>query len=204
MHTLYTPRESTGERTQGRTASRARASESRSQSGDSTRPGGVPGNRRVCQTRTRERSAPAQQWSAARDRLAVWALRMSGCSPVHEAQVISGHYHRSLETGRGHLSDLRIPMLECQQCQHDAITQFVILEKYTRFWMDLDQDVLFCSGFSESLRHIRERWSVTVGAVWGCAPESVRINQLEPLATCAHTGPRSPVSPQSSNWMASG
>jgi len=49
---------------------------------------------------------------------------------------------RNLEMVWGHLEDLQVPMLECQQCQHDVICSFTILEKFQRFWLDLDQDVL--------------------------------------------------------------
>jgi len=47
-----------------------------------------------------------------------------------------GHYRRNLETSWGHLEDLQVPMLECQQCQHDVICTLSILEKYQRFWLD--------------------------------------------------------------------
>ena len=63
-----------------------------------------------------------------------------------------GHSKRSLETGWGHIQGLRVPMLECQHCHHDVICRFSILEKYSRFWLDLDQDVLFSSGLGQSLR----------------------------------------------------
>src|SRR5439155_2017755 len=74
-----------------------------------------------------------------------------------------GHYKRSLETGWGHIQGLRVPMLECQDCHHDVICRFSILEKYSRFWLDLDQDVLFSSGLGQSLRVISQRWSEQVG-----------------------------------------
>ncbi len=146
----------------------------------------------VCAKLGREKGAPRH--SSGQPREIDWQCGHCGCQDANQF-TRDGHYRRSLETGWGHLSDLRIPMLECQQCQHDVITQFVILEKYKRFWMDLDQDVLFCSGFSESLRHIRERWSVTVGGSVGLRTLNERINQLEPLATCAHTGPIAIVPP---------
>jgi len=47
-------------------------------------------------------------------------------------------------------------MLECQNCHHDVICTFHILEKYKRFWLDLDQNVLFSSGVGQSLRVISE------------------------------------------------
>ncbi len=54
-------------------------------------------------------------------------------------------------------------MLEYQQCGHNVICHFTILEKYERFWLDLDQDVVLGSGLGESVRHLRERWGEAVG-----------------------------------------
>lgn len=36
-----------------------------------------------------------------------------------------------------------MPMLECQQCQHDVICHYTILEKFQHLWLDLDQRALF-------------------------------------------------------------
>jgi hypothetical protein len=58
-------------------------------------------------------------------------------------------------------------MLECQCCGHDVVCSFTILEKYQRFWLDLDQDVLFGSGLCQSLRHLSQRWSAVVGGSVG-------------------------------------
>jgi hypothetical protein len=80
-------------------------------------------------------------------------------------------------------------MVECQNCQHDVLTEFAILEKYKRYWIDLDQNVLFGSGFCESLRHLQERWSATVEGSVGLRTLNERINQIEPLAQQAHTKP---------------
>ena len=88
-----------------------------------------------------------------------------------------------------HLEDLQVPMLECQQCQHDVICSFTILEKFQRFWLDLDQDVLFSSGLCQSLREISERWSATVGGSVGLRTINERINQIEPLLLQAHREP---------------
>lgn len=60
------------------------------------------------------------------------------------------------------VSELRVPMVECQMCHHDVVSHFAILEKYQRFWMDLDHQVLYGSGLSESLRQMQERWSARV------------------------------------------
>jgi putative transposase len=72
-------------------------------------------------------------------------------------------------------------MLECQGCQHDVVAHFAIWEKYQRFWLDLDQDVLFGSGLGESLRHLSQRWSATLAGNVGLRTINERINQIEPL-----------------------
>jgi Transposase, Mutator family len=123
-----------------------------------------------------------------------WQCRHCGCQDGNQF-IRDGHSRRGLSTSWGYLSDLRVPMLECQKCQHDVITQFAFLEKYKRFWMDLDQDVLFGSGFCQSLRHLQERWSATVEGSVGLRTLNERINQIEPLAKCAHTEPLTDVPP---------
>lgn len=123
-----------------------------------------------------------------------WQCRCCGCTNAH-CFIRDGHYRRQLETGWGHLSDLRVPMLECQQCRHDVVSHFAILEKYHRFWMDLDQQVLFGSGFGESLRHLQEQWSATVEGSVGLRTLNERLNQMEPLAKGAHTEPITQVPP---------
>ncbi|MEO6893085.1 MAG: transposase [Ktedonobacteraceae bacterium] len=115
-----------------------------------------------------------------------WQCGHCGCTDANQF-TRDGHYHRGLSTGWGHLSDLRMPMLECQQCQHDVAHHIAIVEKYHRYWMDLDQNVLFGSGFGESLRHVQERWSATVQGSVGLRTLNNRINQIEPLARSAHT-----------------
>jgi hypothetical protein len=86
-------------------------------------------------------------------------------------------------------------MLECQQCQHDVVSHFTMVEKYHRYWMDLNQQVLFGSGFGESLRHLQEWWSATVEGSVGLRTLNERINQIEPLAKSAHTAPITDVPP---------
>lgn len=95
-----------------------------------------------------------------------WQCGQCGC---HDANQFTrdGHYRRGLETGWGHLDDLQVPMLECQHCQHDVVAQFTILEKFQRFWLDLDQDVLFGSGLCQSLRDLSARWSAILGSSVG-------------------------------------
>src|SRR5437868_6092593 len=106
-----------------------------------------------------------------------WQCASCGCRDANQF-TRDGHYRRHLETGWGHLADLQVPMLECQQCQHDVICSFTILEKFQRFWLDLDQDVLFSSGLCQSLREISERWSASVGGSVGLRTINERINQL--------------------------
>src|SRR6266702_1469463 len=53
-------------------------------------------------------------------------------------------------------------MLECQCCGHDVVCHYTILEKYRRFWLDLDQQVLFGTGLCQSLRQQREGKKVVV------------------------------------------
>jgi hypothetical protein len=78
-------------------------------------------------------------------------------------------------------------MLECQKCRHDVVSHFAILKKEQRFWMDLDQQVLFGSGFGESLRQMQERRSASVEGSVGWRTLGERLNQSEPLAKAAHT-----------------
>lgn len=66
------------------------------------------------------------------------------------------------------------------------VSHFAILEKYQRFWLDLNQNVLFGSGFAESLRHLQERWSATVEGSVGRRTLNERINQIEPLTKSVH------------------
>src|SRR5438270_4534878 len=51
-------------------------------------------------------------------RLINWQCGSCGCRDANQF-TRDGHYRRSLETGWGEVQDLQIPMLECQQCQHD-------------------------------------------------------------------------------------
>jgi transposase-like protein len=114
-----------------------------------------------------------------------WVCGQCGCA---DAQYFTrdGHYRRNLQTGWGSIEGLRVPMLECQQCGHDVICHFTVLEKYERFWLDLDQDVVLGSGLCESLRHLSERWSEAVGSSIGLRTLNERINQIAPLLSPAH------------------
>ena len=109
-----------------------------------------------------------------------WKCGYCGCQDAHQF-TRDGHYKRNLETGWGHVQDLQVPMLECQECHHDVLCHFSILEKYQRFWLDLGQDVLFSSGLGQSLRAISQRWSAKLGGSVGLRTLNERINQIEPL-----------------------
>src|SRR5437660_4818718 len=67
-----------------------------------------------------------------------WQCGECGCRDANHF-TRDGHYRRALETGWGHIEGLRVPMLECQCCGHDVVCTYTILEKYRRFWLDMDQ-----------------------------------------------------------------
>ncbi len=117
-----------------------------------------------------------------------WVCGQCGCADAQQF-TRDGHYRRSLQTGWGSIENLRVPMLECQQCGHDVICHFTILEKYERFWLDLDQDVVLGSGLCESLRHLCERWAEAVGSSIGLRTLNERINQIAPVLEQAHHTP---------------
>ncbi len=114
-----------------------------------------------------------------------WVCGQCGCCDAQHF-TRDEHYRRSLQTGWGSIGELRVPMLECQQCGHDVICHFTILEKYERFWLDLDQDAVLGSGLGESLRHLRERWCEAVGSSIGLRTLNERINQITPVLEQAH------------------
>ncbi len=114
-----------------------------------------------------------------------WVCGHCGCADAQHF-TRDGHYRRGLQTGWGSIQDLRVPMLECQQCGHDVLCHFTILEKYERFWLDLDQDVVLGSGLCESLRHLSERWGEAVGSSIGLRTLNERINQIAPVLSQAH------------------
>jgi putative transposase len=121
-----------------------------------------------------------------------WICGHCGCRDANQF-TRDGHYLRALDTGWGQIKALKVPMLECGCCGHDVICHFTILEKYQRFWLDLDQDVLFGSGLCESLRQLSQRWSAQVGGSVGLRTINARINQIAPLLSQAHRDPISDV-----------
>ena len=121
-----------------------------------------------------------------------WQWAHGGCSDANQFTRDS-HDRRSLETGWGHLDVLRVPMLECQRCEHDVVAQFAILEKYQRFWLDAPHRAIFGSGLSRSLRQLSQEWAATLGARVGLRPINERINQLEARLAQVHREPISEV-----------
>ena len=134
----------------------------------------------------RAKGVPRQISSTARP--IDWQCTSCGCTDANQF-TRDGRDLRNLETGWGHLEDLQVPMLECQHCQHDVICSFTILEKFQRFWLDLDQDVLFSSGLCQSVREISQRWSAMVEGSVGLRTINERINQIESLLLHAHREP---------------
>ncbi len=115
-----------------------------------------------------------------------WQCRHCGCRDANQF-TRDGHYRRALETGWGHVEDVQVPMLECQCCGHDVVCSYTILEKYRRFWLDLDQRVLFGSGLCQSLRQLSQQWSALLDSSVGLRTINERINQIEPLLRQAHS-----------------
>ena len=109
-----------------------------------------------------------------------WQCGQCGCRDANHF-TRDGHYRRALETGWGHVEGLQVPMVECQCCGHDVVCNDTILEKYRRFWLDMDQQVLFGSGLCQSLRHLSQQWSAVLGSSVGLRTINERINQIEPL-----------------------
>jgi len=134
----------------------------------------------------REKGIPRQVSEQAQE--IDWQCNNCGC---RDAQYFTrdGHYRRDLQTGWGHVENMQVPMVECQKCQHDVVCTYAILEKNHRFWLDLDQDVLWSSGWCQSLREISERWSALLGSTVGLRTVNERINQVELLVKKYHEQP---------------
>ena len=128
-----------------------------------------------------------------------WYCGHCGCRDANRF-VRDGHYQRALATNWGVVKALKVPMLECQECGHDVICHYAILEKFQRFWLDLDQDVLLGSDWCESLRHLSQRWSDMVGSSVDLRTINECINQIEPLLKQAHSTPITEVSHSAMGW----
>jgi putative transposase len=121
-----------------------------------------------------------------------WRCAFCGSTDANQF-TRDGHYRRSLETGWGHLDALHVPMVECQDCQHDVVAHFAVLDKYQRFWLDAPQRAIFGSGLCQSLRQLSQQWAATLGSTVGLRTINERINQLEALLSEAHRKPISDV-----------
>ena len=117
-----------------------------------------------------------------------WKCSHCGCKDANQF-TRDGHYQRNLETGWGHISGLKVPMLECQVCQHDVVAEWTILEKFKRFWLDLDQKVLFGAGLCQSLRQLSQEWSSLIGSSVGLRTINSRINAIESLVETSRQQP---------------
>jgi len=109
----------------------------------------------------REDSAEAQ---------APWACHR--CGQVHAcAMKRNGHYPRNLQTTRGTIVGLKVPMVRCMTCGASANIEFAALRKQKRLWLDVESEVLFAYGAEEGLRHIAERvgrqlgWPVSASTI---------------------------------------
>ncbi len=78
-----------------------------------------------------------------------WHCACCGCTDANQF-IGDGHYRRTLETGWGHLDTLRVPMGECQRCQHDVVAQFAILDTDKRFWLEAPHRAICGSGLCQS------------------------------------------------------
>jgi hypothetical protein len=134
----------------------------------------------------REKGQPREAKS--QERAIDWKCGHCECNDANQF-IRDGHYRRELQTGWGTIQNLPVPMLECQRCKHDVICEYSIIEKYKRFWMDLEQDALWSSGCGQSLRDICDRWSATVGHSVGLRTINERINHIEALVHQLHTTP---------------
>ena len=81
----------------------------------------------------REKRHPRQVEEQARE--IDWQCKNCRCRDANYF-TRDGHYRRELQTGWGQVQNLRVPMLECQKCQHDVSCEYAILEKHKRFWLD--------------------------------------------------------------------
>lgn len=134
----------------------------------------------------REKGMPRQASSQVRE--IDWQCGNCGCRDANQF-TRDGHYRRDLCTAWGQVRKMQVPMLECQKCQHDVICEYALLEKGQRFWLDLDQDVLWSSSCGQSLREIVQRWSAMIGGNVGLRTINERLNQIEALAQQDHNRP---------------
>jgi len=76
-----------------------------------------------------------------------------------------------------------------------VVCSYTILEKYRRFWLDVDQQVLFGTGLCQSLRHVCQQWSAVLESSVGLRTINERLKQMEPLRKLARSEPIRDVPP---------
>ena len=87
-----------------------------------------------------------------------------GCGQTcAEDMKLNGHYPRGLQTTRGTVVGLRVPMVRCMRCGASADIGSAALRKHKQLWLDVDAEVLFAYGAEEGLRHIAERVGQQLG-----------------------------------------
>jgi len=91
-----------------------------------------------------------------------WACHRCGQTCAREMKR-NGHYPRDLQTTRGALVGLRVPMVRCLQCGAAANIEFAALRKHKQLWLDVEAEVLFAYGAEEGLRHIAQRVGKQLG-----------------------------------------
>jgi len=77
----------------------------------------------------REKGQPRQTNGQVRE--IDWRCKNCGCTDAN-CFIRDGHYRRELQTGWGTIQNLQVPMLECQQCKHDVVCDYAIVEKYKK------------------------------------------------------------------------
>lgn len=93
------------------------------------------------------------------------------------------------------IEDVQGPMVECHCCGQDVMCSCTIGDTETRFWSDVDQHVLFASGFSQRLRDVCQPSSASVESHVGLRPINERLTQIDPFIEHARSQPREPVVP---------
>lgn len=106
-----------------------------------------------------------------------WRCHRCGTTLARDFQR-DGHYRRGLQTTLGSLNEIRVPMLECQQCGAAADIEFAALRKHKQLWLDIQQEAVFCYGVNEGMRHIAQQVARQLG--WPVSASSIqsRLHEL--------------------------
>ena len=101
----------------------------------------------------RESGAPREQSVGVE---APWACHRCGVTAASDLKR-NGHYPRGLQTTRGSVVGLRVPMVRCVACGAAADIEFAALRKHKQLWLDVEFEVMFAYGAEEGMRHIAQR-----------------------------------------------